>query len=38
MRLLVRSVLEFNGDQLTDDATLILVRWDGPGASPVTRK
>ncbi len=30
IRLLVRSVLEYKVDQLADDATLVLVRWNGP--------
>ncbi len=30
VRQIVRSVLEYQTDQLGDDATLILVRWNGP--------
>jgi serine phosphatase RsbU (regulator of sigma subunit) len=30
VRQLVRSLLEYKNDQLDDDATLVLVRWNGP--------
>lgn len=30
VRHLVRSVLDYQDDQLTDDATLVLVQWNGP--------
>ncbi len=32
VRLIVRSVLEYRVDELDDDATLLLVRWNGPAA------
>ena len=30
VRLIVRSVLEHRVDELDDDATLLMIRWDGP--------
>ncbi len=30
VRQIVRSVLEYQADQLDDDATLVLIRWNGP--------
>ncbi|MDQ3640222.1 MAG: serine/threonine-protein phosphatase [Actinomycetota bacterium] len=30
VRRLVRSVLEYQDDRLTDDATLVLLKWNGP--------
>jgi serine phosphatase RsbU (regulator of sigma subunit) len=30
VRQIVRSVLDYKADQLADDATLLLVRWNGP--------
>ena len=33
VRLIVRSVLEYRIDALDDDATLLLVRWNGPTAA-----
>ena len=30
VRLLIRSVLEHQNAQLRDDATVVLVRWNGP--------
>jgi serine phosphatase RsbU (regulator of sigma subunit) len=33
VRLLVRSVIDHQDTQLADDATIVLVQWDGPGAA-----
>lgn len=33
VRHLVGAVLDFKPDQLDDDATLVMVRWDGPDAA-----
>ena len=30
VRQIVRSVLDHQADQLDDDATLVLIRWNGP--------
>jgi serine phosphatase RsbU (regulator of sigma subunit) len=32
VRRLVRATIEHSGDRLSDDATLIYLRWDGPAA------
>ena len=32
VRHLVSAVLDYKPDRLDDDATLVLVRWDGPGS------
>jgi hypothetical protein len=34
LRRLVRAVLDHQGGQLRDDATLLLLRWAGPGPAP----
>lgn len=34
VRRLVRSVIEYQNDQLADDATLVLVQWHGPTGKP----
>jgi serine phosphatase RsbU (regulator of sigma subunit) len=34
VRQIVRSVLEYQADQLDDDATLVLIRWNGPTEGP----
>jgi hypothetical protein len=34
LRRLVRAVLDHQGGQLRDDATLLLLRWTGPGPHP----
>jgi serine phosphatase RsbU (regulator of sigma subunit) len=30
IRQIVKSILDYKADQLADDATLVLVRWNGP--------
>ena len=35
IRQVVRTILDYKADQLVDDATLVLVRWNGPTASRV---
>ena len=35
IRQVVRTILDYKADQLVDDATLVLVRWNGPTASQV---
>ena len=35
VRRLVRTALEHSDGQLRDDATMLYLRWDGPGSAPV---
>ena len=34
LRRLVRACLDFQGGRLRDDATLLLLEWGGPPATP----
>jgi hypothetical protein len=36
LRRLIRSTLDFQGGELRDDATLVLLRWSGPTPAAVT--